>query len=183
MFSVSWIRKKEVHLSQDWLCNMTSCIALKSSAAQRARSSPESWLNDACSVLLVFAWCKGSRFQAAIQQISRAHTMYSTMLVPMETDNPWHSLKYSRGNRLYPLELNGWQGVTVQVGLIQKIDEIMTGEVEFGLGRQRMDRMWIRKAGLLELRMQASLRASIFSVHVCVYCVYLCSRYILGHCC
>lgn len=38
------------------------------------------------------------------------------------------------------------------LGLIQKIEETVTGDVEFGLCHQRMDRMWIRKNDILEIK-------------------------------
>jgi len=61
---------------------------------------------------------------------------------------------------------------------MQKIDEIIT-EVEFGLCHQGMDRKWIRKDGILEIKHEdLTLRqASIFSVCACLVCVYILGIY------
>lgn len=71
----------------------------------------------------------------------------------------------------------------MHLGLIQKIEETVTGDVEFGLCHQRTGRMWIRKDGILEIKPEGLtlLQASIVSV--CVCCVYLYLGYRLSHRC
>lgn len=66
----------------------------------------------------------------------------------------------------------------MHAGLMQKIDEIIT-EVKFGLCHQGMDRKWIQKDGILEIKHEdlTLLQASVVSVCACLVCVYILGIY------